>query len=49
MNDPESAVSKLISSGRHYRMLEEINVRPSVGYLGLVRNRDENEDETHHG
>ena len=49
MNDPESAVLKLISSGRNYRMLEEINIRPSVGYLGLVRNRGENEDETHHG
>ena len=49
MNDPESAVSKLINSGRHYRMLEETNVKPSVGYLGLVRNREEDEDETHHG
>ncbi len=49
MNDPKSAVSKLIKSGRHYRMLEETNVKPSVGYLGLVRNRDENEDPTHHG
>ncbi len=49
MNDPESAVSKLIASGRHYRMLEETNVKPSVGYLGLVRNREENENETHHG
>ncbi len=49
MNDPESAVSKLIASGRHYRMLEETNVKPSVGYLGLVRNRDEIEDDTHHG
>jgi molybdopterin-containing oxidoreductase family iron-sulfur binding subunit len=49
MNDPESAVSKLIASGRHYRMLEETNVKPSVGYLGLVRNREENDNETHHG
>jgi Fe-S-cluster-containing dehydrogenase component len=49
MNDPGSAVSKLIASGRHYRMLEETNVKPSVGYMGLVRNRDENEDQTHHG
>ncbi len=49
MNDPESAVSKLIKSGRHYRMLEEINVKPSVGYLALVRNREEGEDKSHHG
>ncbi len=49
MNDPESAVSKLIAGGRHYRLLEETNVRPSVGYLGLVRNRQDDEDRTHHG
>ncbi len=49
MNDPESAVSKLMARGRHYRLLEETNVRPSVGYLGLVRNRDENKDQSHHG
>lgn len=47
-NDPKSAVSKLIKSGRHYRMLEEINIQPSVGYLTLVRNRVEQEDQTHH-
>ncbi len=39
MNDPGSEVSKLIASGRHYRLLDEINVKPSVGYLSLVRNR----------
>ncbi|MHC5108866.1 MAG: TAT-variant-translocated molybdopterin oxidoreductase [Planctomycetota bacterium] len=49
MNDPQSRVSKLIASGRHYRMLEETNVKPSVGYLGLVRNREDSEDENHHG
>ena len=49
MNDPKSAVSKLIASGRHYRLLEETNVRPSVGYLGLVRNREEDKDQEHHG
>ena len=49
MNDPSSSVSQLIKSGRHYRMLEETNVRPSVGYLGLIRNRNEKEDKTHHG
>jgi MoCo/4Fe-4S cofactor protein with predicted Tat translocation signal len=39
MNDPKSRVAQLNKSGRHYRVLEEINVRPSVGYLRLVRNR----------
>ncbi len=38
-NDPESEVSILLNSPRSYRVLEEINVKPSVGYLSLVRNR----------
>jgi molybdopterin-containing oxidoreductase family iron-sulfur binding subunit len=49
MNDPESKVAELIHDPRHFRVLEEINVRPSVGYLTLVRNRaDEGEGGTHH-
>ncbi len=40
-NDPASEVSKLMRSRRRYRVLEEINVRPSVGYLKLVRNKEE--------
>lgn len=48
-NDPESRVSRLIAAGRHYRVLEEINVRPSVGYLSVVRNRLETEDSVDHG
>ena len=39
LHDPQSRVSQLAKSGRHYRVLEEINVRPSVRYLRLVRNR----------
>ena len=46
MNDPDSRVSSLISSPRHYRMLEEMNYRPTVGYLTKVRHRD-NEDSGH--
>ncbi len=49
MNDPDSAVSKLINSGRHYRVLEEINVKPSVGYLNLVRNHNTEKDHNGHG
>jgi len=45
MNDPESAVAKLIAGGRHYRILEEINIRPSVGYLNVVRHRAAGQDE----
>ncbi len=41
MNDPNSRVSKLIHDPRHYRLLEEMNFRPTVGYLTKVRNLDE--------
>ncbi len=40
MNDPESRVSKLIHHPRHYRMLEEFNFLPTVGYLTVVRNKE---------
>jgi molybdopterin-containing oxidoreductase family iron-sulfur binding subunit len=41
MNNPESRVASQIAQPRHYRMLEEMNYRPTVGYLTRVRNRDE--------
>jgi molybdopterin-containing oxidoreductase family iron-sulfur binding subunit len=41
LNNPKSRVSQLQRSWRAYRVLEELNVRPSVSYLGLVRNRPE--------
>ena len=47
MNDPKSKVSQMIHSRRRYRVLEEINVKPSVNYLKLVRNREEGG--THNG
>jgi Fe-S-cluster-containing dehydrogenase component len=37
LNDSHSEVSRLMASGRRYRVLEEINVRPAVGYLKIVR------------
>ncbi len=50
MNDPDSRISKLINDPRHYRMLEEMNFRPTVGYLTKVRNRqDEPSEEGRHG
>jgi molybdopterin-containing oxidoreductase family iron-sulfur binding subunit len=33
LNDPASAASRLMASGRRYRILEEINVRSSVGWV----------------
>jgi molybdopterin-containing oxidoreductase family iron-sulfur binding subunit len=47
--DPDSRVAALLHDPRHFRVLEEINVRPSVGYLTLVRNRAaEDEGGGHH-
>ncbi|MHC4937928.1 MAG: 4Fe-4S dicluster domain-containing protein [Planctomycetota bacterium] len=40
LNDPESAVSKAWRDRRHYRVLEDLNTKPGVAYLSLVRNRD---------
>ncbi|MEO8593130.1 MAG: TAT-variant-translocated molybdopterin oxidoreductase [Candidatus Solibacter sp.] len=37
VNDPRSKVAQRMNSGRRYRVLEEINTRPSVGYLKIVR------------
>lgn len=42
--DPESRVSKARNDPRYYVVLGELNLRPSVGYMRIVRNRDE----THH-
>ena len=53
LNDPTSQVSKMMADPRRYRLLEELNVRPSVGYLTVVRNRpaegDERSKEERHG
>ncbi|MFT7677125.1 MAG: Fe-S-cluster-containing dehydrogenase component, partial [Planctomycetota bacterium] len=46
MSDPESAVSKLKERMRSYRVLEELNVKPSVNYLARIRNTEE-EGEQH--
>jgi len=42
-NDPESAIARARGDPRHYHVLEELNVLPSVGYLRKVRNRESGE------
>ena len=51
MNDPKSAVSQLMQNQRSFRVLEELNVRPSVTYLAKVRNKksEATAGESHHG
>ncbi|HEV8581598.1 MAG TPA: 4Fe-4S dicluster domain-containing protein [Thermoanaerobaculia bacterium] len=43
LNDPGSEVSRRQGSPRFYRLLEELNTRPVVGYLTRVRNLPEEE------
>ena len=49
LNDPNSRVSKMMANPRRYRVLEELNVRPAVGYLTVVRGREEGKKEEQHG
>ena len=41
LNDRKSRIAAARLDPRHYMLLEELNVKPSVGYFRLVRNRDE--------
>jgi molybdopterin-containing oxidoreductase family iron-sulfur binding subunit len=36
LKDPKSRVSRLRASRRHYEVLEELGVRPNVGYLKKI-------------
>jgi molybdopterin-containing oxidoreductase family iron-sulfur binding subunit len=49
LNDPTSRVARQSRDPRGYRVLEELNVRPSVRYLTLVRNRPVNAEGVRHG
>jgi MoCo/4Fe-4S cofactor protein with predicted Tat translocation signal len=39
LNNPQSRAAQMMGDRRRYQVLAELNVRPAVGYLGLVRNR----------
>ncbi|HSB16361.1 MAG TPA: Fe-S-cluster-containing hydrogenase [Bryobacteraceae bacterium] len=49
LNDPKSKVTERMKSKRTYRVLEELNVRPSVGYLKIVRHHEPGKGEGRHG
>ncbi|HLN29049.1 MAG TPA: 4Fe-4S dicluster domain-containing protein [Gemmataceae bacterium] len=49
MNDPTSHVARQRKDARHYQVLAELNIGPSVGYLKVVRNRAESQKEQQHG
>jgi molybdopterin-containing oxidoreductase family iron-sulfur binding subunit len=49
VKNSDSRVAQQSRDPRGYRVLEELNVRPSVHYLSLVRNRPVNRDGVRHG
>jgi molybdopterin-containing oxidoreductase family iron-sulfur binding subunit len=49
LNNANSRVARLHQDRRAYRVLEELNVRPSVSYLGVVRDRPEQHRREHRG
>ena len=44
LNDPNSSVSRRMADPRRYRLLSELNVKPAVGYLTVVRNREDEKE-----
>jgi molybdopterin-containing oxidoreductase family iron-sulfur binding subunit len=49
LNDPTSRAAKLAKSRRAYQVFAELNVKPVVTYLSLVRNRPADAGGEHHG
>ena len=49
LNDPKSRVAQQAGSRRAYRVLEELNTRPAVRYLKLVRKRGMKPTQGHEG
>jgi molybdopterin-containing oxidoreductase family iron-sulfur binding subunit len=49
LNDPRSRIAQLVKSPRHYHVLEELNVKPAVGYLEVVRRQPAEKEEARHG
>ena len=49
LDDIAREISKRIRDPRHFRVLEELNVLPSVGYLTSVKNRAEEGEAGAHG
>jgi molybdopterin-containing oxidoreductase family iron-sulfur binding subunit len=41
LNDPKSRIARLAKDARQYRVLEELNVGPSVHYLKIVRQEEQ--------
>jgi len=48
LNDPTSRIASLVKDDRYFQVLEELNERPGIGYLAVVRNRAAAPDESDH-
>jgi Fe-S-cluster-containing dehydrogenase component len=49
LNNPDSRITKSRGDDRSYFVLEEVGIKPSVGYLTKVRNQDERINHEEHG
>ncbi len=49
MNDAKSRIASLQEHPRNYTVLGELETRPSVGYMTMIRNRSGETEETPHG
>jgi molybdopterin-containing oxidoreductase family iron-sulfur binding subunit len=49
LNDPKSQVARKAADRRSYQVLGELNIRPSVNYLTLVRNRPNEPEDRKNG
>ncbi len=45
--NPDSEIAKVVSDPRHYRLFEELNILPSVGYQRLIRNQPSHDQPSH--
>jgi molybdopterin-containing oxidoreductase family iron-sulfur binding subunit len=48
-NDPASRIAQVAENPRRYGVLEEINVRPAISYLKIVRRGPSGEEKESHG
>jgi molybdopterin-containing oxidoreductase family iron-sulfur binding subunit len=49
LNDPQSRVAAFARDARFFRVIDELDLRTSVGYLSVVRNREAMSPGAHHG
>jgi Fe-S-cluster-containing dehydrogenase component len=48
INDPKSRVAQIHADARAFRVIEEVNTKPSIAYLTKVRNKEEGANHVGH-